>query len=315
MRKFVAAVVVAIPLLFAGVAVADHVSQTEEHVVPYTIGDVTGALTIQDEDPMPHPVTITETVTVTVTEPPPPPSAACNDGLDNDGDGLIDYPADPGCVSPTDTGEFNAPPPSGTTINVTDRWLCDRPLSEYGPLPIRIVSTIQNATFNGNTAVGLNSGCVGDGTPAIDLIVNINGNGGSIGPGQDALRFSGTAHDIQLSGYAECGAVAPGAHQDVMQAGGGQRITAVGLTSGNVNTGEFTCRGAGGGWFITNFNGNDPTDIVCDGCRMVTSNTGMRIGPSLRSGARNSTFMAQTPYDLDGGQSPVNTGNTFISTG
>jgi putative hemolysin len=30
---------------------------------------------------------------------------ACRDGNDNDGDGLIDYPADPGCTSPTDTDE------------------------------------------------------------------------------------------------------------------------------------------------------------------------------------------------------------------
>jgi hypothetical protein len=31
-----------------------------------------------------------------VVEIPPPP--ACNDGLDNDGDGLVDHPADPGCA-------------------------------------------------------------------------------------------------------------------------------------------------------------------------------------------------------------------------
>ena len=30
------------------------------------------------------------------TDPPPP--AQCADGIDNDGDGLIDFPADPGCV-------------------------------------------------------------------------------------------------------------------------------------------------------------------------------------------------------------------------
>ena len=29
----------------------------------------------------------------------------CDDGLDDDGDGLIDYPADPGCTSPTDDSE------------------------------------------------------------------------------------------------------------------------------------------------------------------------------------------------------------------
>lgn len=36
----------------------------------------------------------------------PPP--ACADGLDNDGDGLVDHPADPGCVFPNDDSEANA---------------------------------------------------------------------------------------------------------------------------------------------------------------------------------------------------------------
>ncbi|MEY4768775.1 MAG: hypothetical protein RL637_1414, partial [Pseudomonadota bacterium] len=33
--------------------------------------------------------------------------AACSDGLDNDNDGLIDYPNDPGCISVLDHNEFN----------------------------------------------------------------------------------------------------------------------------------------------------------------------------------------------------------------
>ena len=37
------------------------------------------------------------------------PTYQCNDGLDNDGDGLIDYPNDPGCSSSTDNDEYNAP--------------------------------------------------------------------------------------------------------------------------------------------------------------------------------------------------------------
>ena len=32
----------------------------------------------------------------------------CNDGIDNDGDDLIDYPADPGCKNPADNDEYNA---------------------------------------------------------------------------------------------------------------------------------------------------------------------------------------------------------------
>lgn len=38
--------------------------------------------------------------------------ASCNDGRDNDGDGLIDYPDDPGCDSAGDEDEYNAPPPA-----------------------------------------------------------------------------------------------------------------------------------------------------------------------------------------------------------
>ena len=34
-----------------------------------------------------------------------PDSAACNDKLDNDGDGVFDYPADPGCFGPGDESE------------------------------------------------------------------------------------------------------------------------------------------------------------------------------------------------------------------
>ncbi len=35
------------------------------------------------------------------------PTYQCNDGQDNDGDGLTDYPSDPGCSSSTDNDEYN----------------------------------------------------------------------------------------------------------------------------------------------------------------------------------------------------------------
>jgi hypothetical protein len=35
----------------------------------------------------------------------------CEDGLDNDGDGLVDYGSDPGCNDWVDNEEYNAPPP------------------------------------------------------------------------------------------------------------------------------------------------------------------------------------------------------------
>jgi hypothetical protein len=43
----------------------------------------------------------------TTTGGPPP---ACSDGTDNDSDGFTDYPADPGCMSATDTDETDPPP-------------------------------------------------------------------------------------------------------------------------------------------------------------------------------------------------------------
>ncbi len=52
--------------------------------------------------------------------PPPPPSYACSNGVDDDGDGKIDYPADPGCTGVTDTNEYNAPPVSYACSNGVD---------------------------------------------------------------------------------------------------------------------------------------------------------------------------------------------------
>ncbi len=53
----------------------------------------------------------TSTTGGTTPPPPPPPTTyACSNGLDDDGDAKVDYPADPGCSSTTDNNEYNAPP-------------------------------------------------------------------------------------------------------------------------------------------------------------------------------------------------------------
>lgn len=44
------------------------------------------------------------------TQPDAPPAPACADGIDNDGDGLIDHPDDPGCSSPEDDDERSPGP-------------------------------------------------------------------------------------------------------------------------------------------------------------------------------------------------------------
>ena len=52
----------------------------------------------QEPAPAPAPVEV-------VPAPPPPPQ--CSDGIDNDGDGQIDYPADKGCTDANDNDEYN----------------------------------------------------------------------------------------------------------------------------------------------------------------------------------------------------------------
>jgi hypothetical protein len=42
---------------------------------------------------------------------PPPLAPQCSDGIDNDADGLTDYPDDPGCTGAGDNDETDSPPP------------------------------------------------------------------------------------------------------------------------------------------------------------------------------------------------------------
>lgn len=56
------------------------------------------------------------------------PTYACNDGYDNDGDGKVDYPNDPGCISYNDSDEYN------TVITITQ------------PQAVTTVATINSTT-------------------------------------------------------------------------------------------------------------------------------------------------------------------------
>jgi len=56
--------------------------------------------------PVPTPAPPTPSPAPTPT-PTTPPSSACSDGVDNDSDGLVDFPDDPGCDSESDNDEFN----------------------------------------------------------------------------------------------------------------------------------------------------------------------------------------------------------------
>lgn len=51
---------------------------------------------------------------------PAPTTYICSDGIDNDGDGLTDYPADPGCISAVDNSEQNTLPQTYICSNGID---------------------------------------------------------------------------------------------------------------------------------------------------------------------------------------------------
>ena len=44
-----------------------------------------------------------------------PSASECSDGIDNDADSKIDFPADPGCSSSADNDETDVQPPPTTT--------------------------------------------------------------------------------------------------------------------------------------------------------------------------------------------------------
>ena len=206
-------------------------------------------------------------------------------------------------------------PPPGTVITTTSPWQCSGSLAAFGALPVKVVSTISNP--GNDNAINLR-GCYGDGDPAtIDLILDVRGNGGSIGTAYDLVRIGQNAHDLVVTGNAECGArhTNPSIHQDIVQALSGSRITFVDFTSGDPFTGRWTCWGAGGGWYVTWANGSIPTDLLCLRCVLATYNQNLRIDESIRSGARDSVFGYSRSYGIFIGpqaQSPINENNRVI---
>ena len=200
-------------------------------------------------------------------------------------------------------------------ITTTQPWSCNGSLASFGELPVKVVSTIANP--GNDNAINLR-GCHGDGDPAtVDLILDVRGNGGSVGTAYDAVRIGQNAHDLVVTGNAECGArhTNPSIHQDVVQALSGNRIEFRDFTSGDPFTGRWTCWGAGGGWYVTWANGSIPTDMVCLRCILATYNQNLRIDESVRSGARDSVFGFSRSYGIFIGPDavdPVNVNNRVI---
>lgn len=67
---------------------------------------------------------LTQTRSGTVSTPPAP-TPACSDGIDNDSDGLVDYPSDPGCSNSSDDNEQNESIPDTSNLGTYRGYLND----------------------------------------------------------------------------------------------------------------------------------------------------------------------------------------------
>ena len=192
---------------------------------------------------------------IAVDEPPPPPKQ-CADGVDNDNDAKVDFPADPGCEDAEDDAETPDPPPPDTQCadgvdNDTDGktdFPADQGCSgagdddESGEAPVAPQCTRQGTSRNdiirgtpGNDVI-----CAGDGNDIVyggggnDVIYGgrgddvLRGEGGNDrlygGPGSDVLR--GGAGQDHLSGAGGNDQLVGGAGNDRLLGGAGRDVLA-----------------------------------------------------------------------------------------
>jgi len=259
--------------------------------------------------------TIVKGTTGTYTTPPKP---QCSDGLDNDGDGKVDYPTDLGCESAADETEAPDPPPPATEPDVhlvNQKFVCSGHV-DYDFVKVEIT---QQATRQ--DAMQIAAGCNGRiGRLEIDTW------------SADGIHIGAFAHDLEIDGgyvivHARCGSNCDRLHADVIQVLGGQRIT-----FRNMLVELQYAEGTNSALYINCGNNcqDRPTDVVFENSTFKRSpdrNRVVRIGNSLRSGIRNSTVnYCGTGSQCDAPSAPaiwfnglqtdpVNENNTLITYG
>ena len=206
---------------------------------------------------------------------------------------------------PTGTPPPPQPPPPapapGTTLTLTDSyWRCDKPIRTYAVngMPLRVVLLYTTAYLppRAGGVVQLDTGCVGDGTPATDLVIDIRGDGKTYGPGGDAVRVMNErpgASNLEIEGRADCGKRLNDEHQDGVQVLGGTNITFRNFHIGNYDAGLSTCQGAGGAFFYSlrseNVRVEGGTYIACNHALNAGAGSGHVSGAKFRSGRVDGT--------------------------
>ena len=155
-----------------------------------------------------------------------------------------------------------------------------------------------NYTYNyDGFGVRLGEGCRGDGTGALDLILNVRGDGVNYGVQHDAIRVMNSlpgASNLEITGFANCGRrVNTEYHQDAIQVLGGTNLTWIDFEVGNYDAGLSTCQGAGGAFFYSLESVNTRVIggkyIACNKALNVKVGSGSVTGASFRSGRNDGT--------------------------
>jgi Ca2+-binding RTX toxin-like protein len=159
--------------------------------------------------------------------PPPPPEPQCRDDIDNDGDGLIDFPADPNCSAPHDDSEARGGGGSRECANV-------------------------------GAILGTNANDVLIGTDGDDIICGFEGNDTIRGLGGNDILI-GQPGDDTIEGGDGADTLRGGGGNDVLEGGEGKDVLRGGIGADTLkgNRGHDTLRSGSGHDTLRGGRGND----------------------------------------------------------
>jgi hypothetical protein len=205
----------------------------------------------------------------------------------------------------------------GSRIVRTNRgFSCRQPLARIarnrgGHLPLLVQIKFTRYVNLNPGVIEIRRGCRGDGNPnTIDLILRVGGNGRTRGGTSDAIKVREDPHDIQITGYANCGPQGVGpdrrpdtrddSHQDGAQIQGGRNIHFIDFRWGNWAKRRSTCQGAAGTFVPGSVNGWPVVNMACIRCRSVSCNHGMLISRSQGTVVLNSAWRSGNPNERRG---------------
>jgi hypothetical protein len=206
--------------------------------------------------------------------------------------------------------------PRSRIVRTNRGFSCTRPLARIArnngrglPLLVHLKFT-RYVTINPGT-VEIRGGCRGDGNPnTIDLILKVEGNGRSRGGTVDAIKVREDPHDIQITGFAQCGPQGTGPdgipdnrddqHQDGAQIQGGNNIHFIKFRWGNWKKRRSTCQGAAGTFVPGSVNNWPVRNMACIRCKSVSCNHGMLISWADGTVVRNSKWRSGNPKERRG---------------